>query len=103
MAFLFKSKKNQDRALSSRDGSGGGGGGGVGQQVLQGGPVGTAGRVVNSRADEKGGSRSTPTGSLNSIDNPDGSTPSPDQQFAGRRGPTNGDAVGASDIAVSLG
>ncbi|KAL2147091.1 hypothetical protein VTI28DRAFT_973 [Corynascus sepedonium] len=68
MAFLFKSKKHQDRGLSSRDGSQGSGSGGA------------AGRV----RDEKG-SRSTPTGSLHSVDN-DGSMGSPDQPYARQRG-----------------
>ncbi|GAB1311644.1 Negative regulator of mitotic exit [Madurella fahalii] len=67
MAFLFKSKKNQDRALASRDGPGSSMGG-------------AAARV----RDEKG-SRSTPTGSLNSLDN-DGSMGSPDQPYARQRG-----------------
>lgn len=63
MAFLFKSKKNQDRALSSRDGP-------------------PQGRI---RDEKSSGHRSTPTGSLNSIDN-DGSAGSPDQGYARPRG-----------------
>jgi hypothetical protein len=66
MAFLFKSKKNQDRALTSRDGSGS--------------AMGAAARVK-----EEKGSRSTPTGSLNSLEN-DGSMGSPDQPYARQRG-----------------
>ena len=54
MAFLFKSKKNQDRALASRDGNAG--------------SQGSAGSGRNT-SQEKNGQRSTPTGSLNSIDN----------------------------------
>lgn len=69
MAFLFKSKKHQDRGLSSRDGPQGSGPAG-----------GAAGRVR-----EEKGSRSTPTGSLNSLDN-DGSMGSPDQVYARQRG-----------------
>ncbi|KAL2019582.1 hypothetical protein VTK56DRAFT_9479 [Thermocarpiscus australiensis] len=67
MAFLFKSKKNQDRALSSRDGPQGSGSA-VG---------GAAARVREEKA-----SRSTPTGSLNSQDN----DASPDQSYARQRG-----------------
>ncbi|KAK4192467.1 putative Tip elongation aberrant protein 1 [Podospora australis] len=69
MAFLFKSKKNHDRGLGSRDGS----------QGSQSGMGGAAARV----RDEKG-SRSTPTGSLNSLDI-DGSAGSPDQQAYSRQ------------------
>ena len=91
MAFFFKNKKAQERGLSSRDGPGpqmGGGGGG-----LQGAPS-AAARMAR---DEKQ-SRSTPTGSVNSLD--DGSTPSPDQQFV-RRG-TNGEVPQTpSDATVS--
>ncbi|KAK3372026.1 hypothetical protein B0H63DRAFT_453400 [Podospora didyma] len=69
MAFLFKSKKNQDRALASRDG-----------------PPGSGSSVQSaaSRVREEKGSRSTPTGSLNSLDN-DGSMGSPDGQGYGRQ------------------
>jgi hypothetical protein len=67
MAFLFKSKKDKDRQLQSREGPPGS------QSSLQG----ASGRLVR---DEKGSlQRSTPTGSLNSVDN-DGSMGSPDQQ-----------------------
>ncbi|SPQ19060.1 eb429a89-f91f-43bd-9caa-39ab242b97d5 [Thermothielavioides terrestris] len=70
MAFLFKSKKHQDRGLTSRDGP----------------PVSTpgAGSAAARVRDEKG-SRSTPTGSVNSIDN-DGSMGSPDQGYPRQRG-----------------
>jgi len=69
MAFLFKSKKHQDRGLASRDGSQGPGQG-----------MGAAARV----RDEKG-ARSTPTGSLHSLDN-DGSMGSPEQPYGRQRG-----------------
>src|SRR3569833_1255659 len=72
MSFLFKSKKNQDRGLSSRDGPPPGAKGGLG---------GASSRLAR---DEKSGlQRSTPTGSLKSQDN-DGSAGSPVQGF-GRR------------------
>ncbi|KAK4453340.1 negative regulator of mitotic exit [Podospora aff. communis PSN243] len=71
MAFLFKSKKNQDRALASRDG-----------------PPSSGGSSIQSAAarvrDEKS-SRATPTGSLNSVDN-EGSMGSPDQNYSRQRG-----------------
>ncbi|KAI1335334.1 hypothetical protein F5Y15DRAFT_428353 [Xylariaceae sp. FL0016] len=68
MAFLFKSKKNQDRNVSSRDGPPGS------ANSLQG----QAGRIAR---EEK--QRSTPTGSLNSLD--EGSA-SPDvDKYAARR------------------
>jgi hypothetical protein len=73
MAFLFKSKKNQDRALQSRDGPPGS------QTSLQS----ASARVA--RDDKSSLQRSTPTGSLNSIDN-DGSMGSPDQGYARQRG-----------------
>lgn len=71
MAFLFKSKKHQDRALGgAREGSNGS------QGSMQS-PDARA-RVVR---DEKVNThRSTPTGSLNSLDN-DGLNNSPDQNF----------------------
>ncbi|KAI0192780.1 hypothetical protein F4808DRAFT_364150 [Astrocystis sublimbata] len=56
MAFLFKSKKNQDRNLSSRDGP----------------PPAAQGQAARVARDEKH-SRSTPTGSLNSLDEVGGS------------------------------
>ncbi|KAK4155324.1 hypothetical protein C8A00DRAFT_13619 [Chaetomidium leptoderma] len=68
MAFLFKSKKHQDRGLASRDGSQGSGSGSAAARVR-----------------EEKGSRSTPTGSLHSLDN-DGSMGSPDQAYARQRG-----------------
>ncbi|KFH43575.1 Tip elongation aberrant protein-like protein [Hapsidospora chrysogenum ATCC 11550] len=68
MSFLFKSKKGQDRALASRDGTSG--------------SQGSAGSGRGPR-DEKG-ARSTPTGSLNSVDN-DAMAASPDRNH-GRRG-----------------
>ncbi|KAK9423586.1 putative Cell polarity protein [Seiridium unicorne] len=70
MAFLFKSKKNQqDRALQSRDGP-----------PISGGIPNAAARVAR---DEKG-ARSTPTGSLNSFD--EGGSPNQDlEKYAVRR------------------
>ncbi|KAK3987427.1 putative Tip elongation aberrant protein 1 [Cladorrhinum sp. PSN332] len=67
MAFLFKSKKHQDRALGSRDGSGSSVGG------------------ATARVRDEKGTRSTPTGSLNSLDI-DGSVGSPDQNYGRTRG-----------------
>ncbi|KAH6854906.1 hypothetical protein B0I37DRAFT_42407 [Chaetomium sp. MPI-CAGE-AT-0009] len=69
MAFLFKSKKHQDRGPTSRDGQQGSGS--------------SAGSAAARVRVEKG-SRSTPTGSLHSLDN-DGSMGSP-EQFARQRG-----------------
>jgi hypothetical protein len=68
MAFLFKSKKHQDRGLASRDG-----------------PQGPGPMGAQSRMKDEKGSRSTPTGSLHSLDN-DGSMGSPDQAYARQRG-----------------
>ncbi len=73
MAFLFKSKKNHDRALQSREGPPGS------QTSLQG----ASARVA--RNDKGSLERSTPTGSLNSVDN-DGSLGSPDQPYGRQRG-----------------
>ncbi|KAH6605626.1 cell polarity protein (Tea1) [Trichoderma cornu-damae] len=76
MAFLFKSKKHQDRTVTSRDGSSG-----------------SQGSIQNSTAravarDDKSTAlqRATPTGSLHSVDN-DTNASSPDQGSGhGRRG-----------------
>ena len=92
MAFLFKSKKGQDRALSSRDGN-------SGSQGSQGSIQSTGGRVVR---DEKGqlGHRGTPTGSVNSIDYEPAGTP--EQQLGHRRGGGSLDHTQqASDLPVS--
>ncbi|KAK2048686.1 kelch domain-containing protein [Colletotrichum somersetense] len=77
MAFLFKSKKNQDRALASRDGNSGGGSQGSIQSQ----------RDRIAREEKNGTQRSTPTGSLHSIDR-DGSAGagSPDQGYGRQRG-----------------
>ncbi|KAK1590845.1 kelch domain-containing protein [Colletotrichum navitas] len=77
MAFLFKSKKNQDRALASRDGNSGGGSQGSIQSQRE--------RIA--REEKNGTQRSTPTGSLHSIDR-DGSAGagSPDQGYGRQRG-----------------
>ncbi|KAK8088767.1 kelch domain-containing protein [Apiospora hydei] len=69
MAFLFKSKKSQDRAVQSRDGP-------PSASSLQS----AAGRVAK---DEKA-ARSTPTGSLNSIDNDNSPLQDP-EKYAARR------------------
>ncbi|KAI1260340.1 hypothetical protein F5Y18DRAFT_432291 [Xylariaceae sp. FL1019] len=69
MAFLFKSKKNQDRNVPSRDGP-----------LVSGAMQSPAGRVTR---DEKHGARSTPTGSLNSFD--DGGSPNDAERYAVRR------------------
>ncbi|KAK6952034.1 hypothetical protein Daesc_006562 [Daldinia eschscholtzii] len=70
MAFLFKSKKNQDRNVQSRDGAPGS------SPPVQS----PAGRIAR----EEKHSRSTPTGSLNSFDE---NTPSPDaEKYTARRG-----------------
>ncbi len=73
MSFLFKSKKNQDRGLTSRDGP---------PSATQPSFGGATARIA--REEKSSLSRSTPTGSLNSIDN-EGSTGSPDQGAFGRR------------------
>ncbi|KAF2969005.1 hypothetical protein GQX73_g4572 [Xylaria multiplex] len=66
MAFLFKSKKNQDRNISSRDGP----------------PGGIQSPAARVARDEKH-ARATPTGSLHSLDEAGGS---PDaEKYAGRR------------------
>lgn len=87
MAFLFKSKKNQDRALSSRDGNS------AIPAPMQGAP----GRMAR---DDK--QRATPTGSLNSIENDAAATGSPEQAVGHRRAQGSIDnAVLQGDMAVS--
>lgn len=71
MAFLFKSKKHQERALA---------GGREGLNGSQGSMQSPDARARVVRDEKTSTHRSTPTGSLNSIDN-DGSNPSPDQSF----------------------
>lgn len=83
MAFLFKSKKNHDRALSSRDGNSGS------QGSIQ-----SAGARI-ARDDKNAVHRATPTGSLNSVD--EIATGSPEQI---RRGGSL-EQVQPSDLAVS--
>ncbi|KAJ3473250.1 hypothetical protein NLG97_g10421 [Lecanicillium saksenae] len=92
MAFLFKSKKNQDRALSSRDGNA---------------PPPTAMAGANARMQNEK-HRATPTGSVNSIEND--AVTSPDRQVTsahGRRGGSidNNSAMGnpAGDLALRNG
>ncbi|KAK2591909.1 Negative regulator of mitotic exit [Conoideocrella luteorostrata] len=65
MAFLFKSKKSQDRTLSSRDGNSG----------SQGSIQSTGARLA--RDEKSAAQRATPTGSMNSID--ETGTGSPEQ------------------------
>ncbi|KAL7792641.1 hypothetical protein V8C37DRAFT_121964 [Trichoderma ceciliae] len=89
MAFLFKSKKHQDRTVTSRDGSSGS------QGSIQNAP----GRAVARDDKNPALQRATPTGSLHSIDN-DTNTPSPDQGPGpghGRRGGSV-DTPQASDL-----
>ncbi|KAI8308878.1 hypothetical protein K4K61_002261 [Colletotrichum sp. SAR11_59] len=78
MAFLFKSKKNQDRALASRDVNSGGGGS---QSSIQS----ASARIA--REEKNATQRSTPTGSVGSIDH-DGSAGagSPDVGYGRQRG-----------------
>ncbi|KAK5994972.1 Tip elongation aberrant protein 1 [Cladobotryum mycophilum] len=77
MAFLFKSKKSQDRALSSRDGSSG----------SQGSIQNAAARSVAVAREERAPvqQRGTPTGSMNSMD-ADIHPTSPDKGHARRGG-----------------
>jgi hypothetical protein len=90
MAFLFKSKKHQDRTVTSRDGSSGS------QGSIQNAP----GRVVARDDKNTALQRATPTGSLHSIDN-DTNTSSPDQGPGhGRRGGSV-DTPQSSDLPVS--
>ncbi|GAB0138761.1 hypothetical protein EsDP_00006985 [Epichloe bromicola] len=85
MAFLFKSKKNHDRALSSRDGNSGS------QGSIQ-----SAGARI-ARDDKNAAHRATPTGSLNSVD--EIATGSPEQI---RRGGSL-EQVQPSDLALRNG
>ncbi|EFY97062.1 Kelch repeat protein [Metarhizium robertsii] len=84
MAFLFKSKKSQDRALSSRDGNSG----------SQGSIQSTSSRLAR---DEKNAAaqRATPTGSLNSVD--ENGTSSPEQL---RRGGSLEQTQPSSDLPL---
>ena len=81
MAFLFKSKKSQDRALSSRDGN-------SSSHV-------TSASVRLARDEKNVAQRATPTGSLNSMD--ELGNGSPDQI---RRGGSL-DQMQSSDLPVS--
>lgn len=75
MAFLFKSKKHQDRGVAARDGSTGS------QGSIQSASARAA--VAEKNTPQH---RATPTGSVHSIDH-DGSGGSPDQPHGhGRRG-----------------
>lgn len=86
MAFLFKSKKSQERALASRDGNSGSQG-----------SIHSAGARMPK--DDKNQQRGTPTGSLNSFDN-DGSAGSPDQGHH-RRGGSVENTQSTTDVPVS--
>jgi hypothetical protein len=83
MSFLFKSKKSQDRTLSSRDGNSG----------SQGSIQSSSSRMT--REEKNAAQRATPTGSLHSVD--ESATGSPDQI---RRGGSLEQAQ-PSDLAVS--
>jgi hypothetical protein len=91
MAFLFKSKKNADKAQGTKDGSNGV----AGSQVSF--------NSSNGRMNEKGAVQqsSTPSSSvnnsMNSLQGGGTSTPSP-EQVNGRRGPSPDQA---SDLPVS--
>lgn len=89
MAFLFKSKKHQDRTVTSRDGSSGS------QGSIQNAP----GRAV-AKDDKAALQRATPTGSLHSIDN-DASTASPDHAQSHVRRAGSVDTPPTSDLPVS--
>jgi hypothetical protein len=89
MAFLFKSKKHQDRTVTSRDGSSGS------QGSIQNAP----GRAV-AKDDKAALQRATPTGSLHSIDN-DAGTASPDHGQSHVRRAGSVDTPPTSDLPVS--
>ena len=91
MSFFFKAKKNQDRALASRDGAPPGS-----ANSLQGAPSARG----SARDDKSSLQRSTPTGSLTSLDI-EGSAGSPDQGYI-RRGPSVDQPQQASDLPVSF-
>ncbi|ROT35326.1 kelch repeat-containing protein [Sodiomyces alkalinus F11] len=86
MAFLFKSKKNQDRALASRDGNSG----------SQGSIQSASARVA--KEEKTAQHRATPTGSLSSFGD-DANHGSPDQPYGRQRGPSVDQAPSApSDL-----
>jgi hypothetical protein len=89
MAFLFKSKKHQERSLASRDGTG-----------SQGSVQSQTARIA--KEEKVAAQRSTPTGSLNSFG--EDSVGSPEQTYGGRqRGPSVDQAPSAppqSDLPV---
>lgn len=86
MAFLFKSKKHQERALGGRDGHSGS------QSSIQS----NSARNADKNALQH---RATPTGSLNSLEN-ESTTGSPDQPPS-RRGGSVDQASQSSDLPVS--
>ncbi|KHN98810.1 Kelch-type beta propeller [Metarhizium album ARSEF 1941] len=87
MAFLFKSKKNQDRALSSRDGNSGS------QGSIQ-----SAGSRLTRDEKNAIAQRATPTGSLSSVD--ENGVGSPEQV---RRGGSLEQAQPSSDLPLRNG
>jgi hypothetical protein len=94
MAFLFKSKKNADKAQAAKDGGPNGVAGSQSQSSLQ---------SANGRMNEKGvvQQSSTPGSSVNNSMNSlqGGSTATPNPEHAnGRRGPA---AEQAQDLPVS--
>ncbi|KAH7358225.1 kelch repeat-containing protein [Plectosphaerella cucumerina] len=92
MAFLFKSKKHQERSLASRDGTG-----------SQGSVQSQTARIA--KEEKVAAQRSTPTGSLNSFG--EDSVGSPEQTYGGRqRGPSVDQAPSAppqSDLPLRNG
>lgn len=89
MAFLFKSKKSQDRALASRDGNAG----------SQGSIQSASSRMVAREEKNSPPQRATPTGSMNSGDHEIGPS-SPDQTHS-RRGGSVDNPSQPSDLPVS--
>ena len=92
MAFLFKSKKNADKAQAAKDG----GAGSV--SSLQS----STGRIAQN---EKGPVQQTTPGSsvnnsMNSLQGGGGATPSP-EQLNGRRGPS-ADQAQDSNVSINL-
>ena len=83
MAFLFKSKKGQERVVSSRDGNSG-----------------SQGSIQTSAGKNSSQARATPTESLNSIDTEgaSGAVQSPEKPVH-RRG-TSSDQAQPSDLPV---
>ena len=89
MAFLFKSKKGQDRALASRDGHSGS------QSSIQSGGV-RAGSLDKNPSQ----ARATPTGSMTSTENDGTNGGSPEQGH--QRGTSTDQSQPQSDLQVRL-